>query len=403
MSTRSTSTAATSNDIIRKPRALELDFVRGIAILMVMGYHFEQAPKALHPILYWLQEPFKLCGATGVDMFFVLSGFLVGGLLLKEYLQTQRVNSTKFILRRGLKIWPAYYFYIFFQMVTHKHPLSTFAVQNLVHLQNYLGSSLGHTWTLAVEEHFYLLLTFALAWMTSRQWPIERILKVFLCVIPAVIAIRCLTVYEGWPGAGQYTHNRLDALMMGVVLAVLFHFYPEIFDRISDKKWLLAGTAAAAVIFCCLFQSHKVEFTVGFTIMYVGYAALLLLVYRHSGRVKNWAPYRWTASIGLYSYGIYLWHNAGRQPMLAFASHLPESVKWPVTTIGQVLIGIVLGVLSTRLVEWPFLRLRDKLFPSRVALQLELEVKAMAQVQTAPEQQSIDEKLIDENRRALVP
>ncbi|MGC1383685.1 MAG: acyltransferase, partial [Candidatus Acidiferrales bacterium] len=89
-------------------RMRELDFLRGIAILMVMAYHFEQAP-ADHPILRAIQTPGKMLGQTGVDVFFVLSGFLVGGLLLKEYKITGKLRTKRFLLRRGLKIWPAYY------------------------------------------------------------------------------------------------------------------------------------------------------------------------------------------------------------------------------------------------------------------------------------------------------
>src|SRR5450631_242134 len=86
-------------------RTRELDFVRGIAILMVMSFHFEQAPQN-HPILRALQMPGKMIGQTGVDVFFVLSGFLVGGLLLKEYKLTGSLQMKRFLLRRCLKIWP---------------------------------------------------------------------------------------------------------------------------------------------------------------------------------------------------------------------------------------------------------------------------------------------------------
>ncbi len=345
-----------------KFRTRELDFLRGIAILMVMAYHFEQAPEN-HPILRALQMPGKMIGKTGVDVFFVLSGFLVGGLLLKEYKMTGALRTKRFLLRRGLKIWPAYYFFILVQVIGHKHPLNTFLVANLLHLQNYMGSSISHTWTLSLEEHFYLLLALSMALMSAANWSSDRILKAFLCGIALVIAVRCFTVYMGWPGAWSYTHDRLDSLLFGVVLATLFDFYPERFEQIALRKWLLMAIVAFTVCFYCLVQNEAAINSVGFTVLYVGYGALFLLVYRHSGRMREWALYRLIALIGLYSYGIYLWHNSVRAPLVQLATHYPDAIHWHLLAVSEYSAAILLGVLTTLLIEWPFLRIRDRIFP----------------------------------------
>src|SRR5580704_8691961 len=347
-----------------KQRNSELDFVRGIAILMVMAHHFWLEP-AGHPIFRALQLPGHLLGQTGVDVFFVLSGFLVGGLLLKEYKRTGAIQAKRFLLRRGLKIWPAYYFYILIQVIVRKHPLNSFLLPNLLHLQNYMGSSLLHTWTLSIEEHFYLLLALVMAYMASRHWPADRMLKVFLCVIGAVIGLRCITVYAGWPGAFTYTHDRLDSLLFGVVLATLFHFFPEKFDRIASHKWILAGITVVAVAFYAFFSNPSIRDSIGFTALYLGYGAFLLLIYRHSGRFKEWRVYKWIAAIGLYSYGIYLWHNSIRDPLTHLSQHLPDVIRWPFLTIAEYAAAIVIGVISTLLIEWPFLRIRDRMFPDK--------------------------------------
>ena len=89
-------------------REIELDFVRGVAILMVIDFHSPMG------ILFY---PFRLMGFkhfgwAGVDVFFVLSGFLVGGLLVKEWKVRGRIDSKRFLIRRGFKIWPQYYFFI---------------------------------------------------------------------------------------------------------------------------------------------------------------------------------------------------------------------------------------------------------------------------------------------------
>jgi peptidoglycan/LPS O-acetylase OafA/YrhL len=117
-------------------------------------------------------------GWLGVDLFFVLSGFLIGGLLVTELQKHGRIDITRFLVRRGLKIYPAYFVFIAYLMLMPA--AKSFAQEgnawattveewvrywpNLLFLQNYVGSNpAGHTWSLAVEEHFYLTLPFALA------------------------------------------------------------------------------------------------------------------------------------------------------------------------------------------------------------------------------------------------
>ena len=345
-----------------KFRTRELDFVRGLAILMVMAFHFEQAP-ASHPILRAIQTPGKWIGQTGVDVFFVLSGFLVGGLLLKEYKLTGALRAKQFLLRRGLKIWPAYYFFLLVQVVGHKHPLHTFLVPNLLHLQNYLGTSISHTWTLSLEEHFYLVLCLAMALMAGAHWKPEKMLKAFLCAMCAVIAIRCFTVYMGWPGAWEYTHNRLDSLLFGVVIATSYHFFPERFAYFTNRKWVLAATLAFAVTYHCVFTDEATRDSVGFTVLYIGYGALFLLVHSHSRRFNESLLFKWMAGIGVYSYGIYLWHNSVRAPLVQLSTYFPDVIRWQLLAASEYAAAILLGMATTMLIEWPFLKLRDRLFP----------------------------------------
>ena len=122
-----------------------------------MGFHFHTVHTG-SAIVAAIEYPLKSFGKEGVNLFFTLSGFLVGGLLLKQYAKVGRIDARRFIIRRIFKIWPAYYVLILFHVFAGRHPTSTFLVQNLTHMQNYLGSSITQTWSLAVEEHFYLFL-----------------------------------------------------------------------------------------------------------------------------------------------------------------------------------------------------------------------------------------------------
>ena len=138
-------------------RNQSLDVLRCIAVLLVLGFHFPR---------YFL---LARAGWIGVDLFFVLSGFLISGLLFQEYKATGRISFRRFFIRRGLKIWPPFYTFIaataaIFLYSRSPVPWRAFLVSSLF-LQNYLhdspiiaGGVFVHLWSLAVEEHFYVLL-----------------------------------------------------------------------------------------------------------------------------------------------------------------------------------------------------------------------------------------------------
>lgn len=347
-------------------RNIELDFVRGVAILLVVGFH-ALSPPTPYAFFGGIESTVKAAGWSGVDLFFVLSGFLVGGVLLSEYKKTGALDVKRFIIRRGLKIWPAYYFYIFFQVVVRKHPIRSFLFANLLHIQNYIGTSLEHTWTLAVEEHFYLLLSIAVGWMALRRLPVRKMIVIFVVLLPPVLAIRAATWYAGLHQIAQWsTHTRIDSLLFGVILAALLQFYPRYFDWIVRRKALLILIWISAMAFLAIAHDKPATlYTIGYTCIYLGYGAFMLLLYKYSGPTRQFVAYRVIAKIGVYSYGIYLWHLSVREACFRFASHFNPALSWPVAIVSQYVTAIVLGAILTHLIEWPALRIRDRLFPAK--------------------------------------
>ena len=349
-------------------RVMQLDFVRGIAILLVMEFHFLTVP-IQNPLARAFEFFFKRIGWMGVDLFFVLSGFLVGGLLIQELLKARSIRIRRFLFRRMFKIWPAYYFYILFQICVRKHPLETFAWQNILNIQNYAGTSLNHTWSLAVEEHFYLTLPLALVGIYKvrrlRPW------------IPHILAAVCLLVLSGrlWfvyllqsPDPQWKTHARLDSLLFGVILSYILYKRERYFEKLLQKRLLLFLLFAGGLLFS-FSQGHgtRMMWSVGYTINYISLGALLLLIYGYHGRLTRTWLYRSIAWIGVYSYGIYLWHLAAREVLSKSVSHLPDSIRWGTLIVSQYAAAIILGVVLTKAIELPMLRLRDRLIPRGVA------------------------------------
>jgi peptidoglycan/LPS O-acetylase OafA/YrhL len=131
-------------------RLVPLDALRGVAILLVLFTHTTVQPDeagVLRPALAYL----RYLGPSGVDLFFVLSGFLVGGLLLREVQETGRLDVRRFLIRRGFKIWPSYFAFLAFvgvwAVAVEGNSIRQGAwrlAPNVLHLQNYLGSPREH-------------------------------------------------------------------------------------------------------------------------------------------------------------------------------------------------------------------------------------------------------------------
>src|ERR1035437_5789157 len=211
-------TATTPAELPTARRNTNLDALRAVAIVMVLGRHS-------HYSTFWAKV-----GWAGVDLFFVLSGFLVAGLLFTGYQQRSRIEFSRFYIRRGLKIWPAFYVLIgtgvLIDLVLPGHSVSAKRlVSELVFMQSYFQGIWGSTWSLAVEEHFYLSLPLFLLFIIGRdsERPFAAMPYVFGAI--AILALMCRFAV-GWKENGTYnyltylypTHLRIDGLMFGVLL-----------------------------------------------------------------------------------------------------------------------------------------------------------------------------------------
>lgn len=337
----------------RKTRNQPLDILRGIAILMVLGYH---------------DDYFRLWGRagwSGVDLFFVLSGFLISGLLFSEYKRTRRVDTVRFLVRRGFKIYPAFYALM---AVTAAHwlifrgriPTKKF-LASVFFLQDYLPHIWGHGWSLAVEEHFYWMLPLLLLWMIARsrnkENPFRAIPWTFAGLAIVCLGFRINAVLRGDPlSAIQLpTHMRIDSLFAGVTLGYYRHIHPDLFARLARKAWWLLGVVLLVPAFVFPLESPVME-TIGFTLLYTGYGSLLVWsVDRKPSRNVVARALAWT---GRYSYSIYLWHLPLRVSVFKGS---PSFISLCLFVAASILFGAAMS----RLIEIPLLKLRERLFPPK--------------------------------------
>jgi peptidoglycan/LPS O-acetylase OafA/YrhL len=265
-------------------------------------------------------------------------------------------------VRRGFKIWPQYYVFLLLILLTRHRSLHDLW-GNLLNVQNYTGG-IPHTWSLAVEEHAYLLLALGLAWAARLRVPM-RTLGFWLAGICAAVVVGRLWLIEHGHEVVNRTHTRIEGILYGVLLAMLFHLRPETFRRWQRAWPVWLGAVGVSLAFFRFQTDAPWSASLGWDAADLLGVALLMLLYRPRQAQRN-VVYRLVAAIGVYSYGIYLWHVSVIAPSLAVANRLPHALAPLASAVLPVLGGIVLGTVSTRLIELPALKLRDRLFPRRV-------------------------------------
>jgi peptidoglycan/LPS O-acetylase OafA/YrhL len=383
-----------------RPRQIGLDLLRMLAVALVLGRHLEPT----RPSNPWPSQivgsdvpaddvagwaiPFELLrrgGWVGVDLFFVLSGFLVSGLLFGEYKARGRLGIGRFYLRRAWKILPPFLVLIAVTVAVNrplgklsgaKSPDARSLVAELTMLQNYLGGFWPHTWSLAVEEHFYLLLPAVLAALLAWNRRDQSAWKPFVALAIFPMALALVLRQNLWSSGAPFrflthhapTHYRFDALFLGVALAYYHHFHTARFRELlaPRRRWLLvAGTLLLVPAFVWP-QESPFTYTIGLTLFLIAGGLLTagMVLCDFSGRGFPAAA----ASLGAYSYSIYLWHIPVREWVVPAVDHLcGGSLGFGPRSAVYLVGSLVGGVVMARLIELPLLRLRDRWFPRRAA------------------------------------
>jgi peptidoglycan/LPS O-acetylase OafA/YrhL len=379
---------AAAGESLRKGRIPQFDVIRGIAILMVMWAHPVLLP-ARAGIFAPISQFGLLVGGTGVDLFFVLSGILIGGLLFREINKYGTLNISRFWIRRGFKIWPAYYALMAVMLAEEIHRRGAHAgvvalMPSLFILQNYFSGVRGQTWSIAIEEHFYILLPLILFILPKRRVNGRMLLPaipiIAACVAIAGLALRLILIagHSGMEGVRtDPSHLNADSLFFGVFLAYLQEYYPKLFHRLARLPGL--PVLAAALLLPLCFATPRFDAGPGHTLLYLGFGLLILyLVGNPAGTgLLGFLTRGRTAStlsfVGFYSYSIYIWTpDAIGIRMFYFLEHhtMPanDSAVWIVATAVYIVGSILAGVLMAKLIEVPMLVLRNRWFPARAEL-----------------------------------
>lgn len=330
-----------------------LDGLRGISILLVVVGHWLYAWARYHSG-FVIPLPLRSVARNGVTLFFGISGFLITTLLLSDYARFGAIRLKSFYLRRGFRILPAFWFYLLLiALVTRPRSPGEFG-SAMLFLTDYLfphNGYLAHTWSLSIEEQFYLLWPLTL----SLAGP-KRGLKIAAVVVILTPFMR-LATYLAFPHAQQewMLHTRIDAIMCGSFIALLVYLNDESpLLRLLQKPWVAA--IAAVVFMLSPLGDNRIPYywlLVAFSVESV--AAGVIVWYAISaarGFALKVLSLRPLVHIGLISYSLYLWQQAFWLPLSdnTFGAAYPFGL----------FLAFGMAELSYYAVEKPMLRLRKR-------------------------------------------
>ncbi len=302
-----------------RERYAELDGVRGIAIALTLLCNTSIVPWASLADKLW--STVASAGWVGVQLFFVLSGFLITGILIRT--QGRPSYFGDFYTRRALRILPPYILVLSVAMLalhlrgtsTPDHPLCYWLfVSNfcIAEAGRWSADHFGVTWSLAVEEHFYLVWPFLVAALNRKQ------LIVACCIVLAgSLLLRYAMTLYGYSGLTIYviTPTRLDGLAAGSLIAIMMHnrIDASLARRIGFALMSAGGVAAGLVVLAARNFNYDTPIvqTVGytaFTAFASGLVLFLVATREKDNALRHAMRWRPLAALGFYSYAIYLYH-----------------------------------------------------------------------------------------------
>lgn len=373
---------AMKTDVWLTGRIPELDGLRGLAISMVLLYHYIQ--------LSWVTRPGSFAGKlqhamglgwTGVDLFFVLSGFLIGGILLDARSATNYFEV--FYTRRFFRIVPLYAIVVLgfpslisvLTATTHgdftwfgRNTLPWYSywafAQNfwMAHTEQFGTLTLAVTWSLAVEEQFYLTLPFVVRWLDNQQ--LMKFVRMGIYTAPLLRIGLALVYPHNWVAPFVLMPCRADALLLGVLAAMLLRdiSWRERFQRNHSFSILIPvlSLGMIALAIWAFTSYHPIMQSLGYTWVALFYTNILAYsLIRPSSVLRRVLRAKWLGWLGGRAYGVYLLHELILGVLFGLIWHCEPTITGGytlLTTLAALALTLVIADFSWRYFEYPLVR-----------------------------------------------
>jgi peptidoglycan/LPS O-acetylase OafA/YrhL len=350
---------------MKNTRVRSLDGLRAVSILMVIAGHANLAVIPQHP---WMRRFIQLSSTdavNGVFIFFAISGFIITALLIRERRQTGRISLGGFYIRRAFRILPPLWCFLVAMAVFGPPAPARSFLRAFAFLTDYLPAetwTAGHTWSLSVEEKFYLI--WPVLFLVAGRRGGRYVLFAALAVAPL---LRVFQPIESGHALGSEFHLLFDAMAIGCLLAVLLDEEPDHWVVRFLRHDITAFTAVMLLLWVIALEPRLSRMT-GTKLLWIATSLRAL----SSGSLIAWAlanknhiftrllNTRVMVHIGLISYSLYLW----QQPFFqSLSDQNPFARLWPLRIAG----AFAAAELSFWLIEKPALALRIRVVSGRAA------------------------------------
>lgn len=330
-------------------RYRSMDLLRAVAITLVFLAHTVLSygqPDALAPLQF---------GGTGVDLFFVLSGWLLGGQLFKELAKDKSINVKRFWFRRWLRTLPAYYAVLLASVAQRMYsfPEVAFPWEYFIFTQNYYTLKFFTiSWSLCVEEQFYLAVAPLLLFL--KRLPPVGSLIILILILLLSSGFRFMELYD----SAKETHVRLDGCVAGVLLASIRYQHHRLWQKLLKIAPALATVSLLAYLF---FYYNRWYPTSGIEdpsklLLAIIFASWVLLA-NSSEKWTNRLYIPGANHIATRAYALYLLHPEALALMERFGKELSFLSYFSLAA----LISLIIAEVLYRLVEKPVMEMRDKI------------------------------------------
>ena len=334
----------------------QLDALRALAVLAVMVHHFL-------PVDRYIPTDYITLGFLAVRLFFVLSGFLITGILLNYRSLERGTALRRFYLRRVLRIFPIYYLTLFIALALQVRSIQQGAFWHLTYLSNYIApfhpewmGPASHFWTLAVEEQFYFVWPFILLFVPKKYLKGTIVGTIALAVIFRAFVLFVLSM--SLEVAGIFTFATLDSLGGGALLA-LFHYDERLRPRLPRlMKWFLVAGLGIMTLTTLLYIYNR-GFRILHTLLCLGISFLFVVLIEKTARgfggpAKTVMENPAVLYVGKISYGLYVYHNF----MLAIVIYYFRDYR--LVAVLATVSTFAVAIVSWHVIERPLARLKNK-------------------------------------------